>query len=83
MSAVVISLPRRVFRKIVIEPTPGGWVARIVGFDPRFRCPPSSSREFPSREMALRVARATGEATGLPVIAVETLARACGPDTAA
>ena len=83
MTAAVIPLPRRIFRKIVIEQTPGGWVARIVGFDPRFHCPPHSSRAFLTREMALRCARATGQTCGLPLITVETLASACGPDATA
>lgn len=75
-------LPRRLLRKIVVEPAGGGWQARIIGFDARF-WNGASSRTFNSRGLALEAAKAASRQTGLPVITVETLAPSELPDQAA
>jgi hypothetical protein len=74
-------LPRRLFRKIVVEPTEGGWRARIVGFDARFRNDAVSST-FASRALAIQAAKTASRVCGLPVITAETLAAPDGPRAA-
>lgn len=81
-SAQLVRLPRRLFRKIVVEPVPCGWRARFVGFDPRFYSE-AMSLEYPTRREALETALNASRATGLPVITVETLAPDPGPGQAA
>jgi hypothetical protein len=71
-------LPRRIFRKLVVEPTDGGWLVRAVGFDARFWTK-STSRVFSSRHMALEAARAASRKYGLPLITVESLSSPDGP----
>lgn len=75
-------LPRRILRKIVVQPYGSGWVAMIVGFDPRFFTP-IISPEVSSRGEALRCAEALARQTGLPLITVETLTVRSGPGEAA
>lgn len=82
VSRIVACLPRRLFRKIVVEPALDGWRARVVGFDARFWTG-GVSHTFNSRYLALEAARAASRITGLPVIAVETLASSEPPDLAA
>jgi hypothetical protein len=75
-------LPRRLFRKIVVERSPDGWRARIVGFDARFYLQ-SKSREYRTRHQAIQAAAAASLVCGLPVIVIETLVAASGPGEAA
>lgn len=77
-TASLVNFPRRILRKIVVQPYGRGWVAMIVGFDPRFFTP-VVSRQFRTREEALRAAQSKGRKTGLPVITVETLTASSGP----
>ena len=74
-------LPRRVLRKIVVQPHGSGWIAMIVGFNARFFTP-AVSREFATREQAVHAALRKSRQTGLPVITVETLTGSCGPGEA-
>jgi hypothetical protein len=78
----VLPMPRRLFRKIVVEPSQNGWRARVVGFDPRFYSS-KLSREYRTRAEALSAAHRAGRAWGLPVVAVETLTNPGGPERAA
>lgn len=75
-------LPMRLLRKIVVQPYGSGWVAMIVGFDPRFFTP-VVSQQFASREEAVREALRLGRKTGLPVITAETITARSGPGAAA
>lgn len=75
-------LPRRIVRKIVIQPARGSWFAMVVGFDPRFFTP-VVSQQFVSREAAMAEALRLGRKTGLPVITAETLTERNGPGEAA
>jgi hypothetical protein len=75
-------LPRRLFRKIIVERWAGGWRARIVGFDGRFYSPATSS-EYPTRAEAIEVAAKASRACGLPVITCDSLAADSGPGRAA
>jgi hypothetical protein len=54
----------------------------VVGFDPRFFTP-AVSREFATREEAMKTALAHSRATGLPVITLHALSAGCGPGEAA
>lgn len=78
MSTTVLQLPRRLFRKIAIEPTPEGWCVHVVGFDPRFYSN-FNTQMFASRHEAQCAAEALGRRRGLPVITIETLAGCDGP----
>jgi hypothetical protein len=69
--AQLARLPRRLFRKLIIEQVADGWRARIVGFDARWNG--AASRIFTSRHMAMEAAKAASRQTGLPVITAETL----------
>jgi hypothetical protein len=73
-------LPRRLFRKLIVEPAGEGWRARIVGFDARWNG--ATSRVFASRHMALQAARAASRQTGLPVVTIETATAPDGPRAA-
>jgi hypothetical protein len=73
-------LPRRLFRKLIVEPAGEGWRARIVGFDARWNG--AASRIFSSKYMATEAAKAASQQCGLPVIAVETLTAPDGPRAA-
>ena len=76
-----VSLPRRVFRKIALEPVPGGWRARMVGFDGRFLgCAPSPV--YSTHHMAMEAAKTMSRQTGLPIITIETLTDPGGPEAA-
>lgn len=81
-SAQLARLPRRLLRKIVIEPSPGGWRCRIVGFDPRFHSDKASG-EYLTRASALEAAHAASRHCGLPVVTIETFDPDRGPDQAA
>lgn len=82
MTAQLGRLPRRLLRKIVVERSSGGWVARIVGFDARFFSK-ATSPEYPTRAEAVRAAEATSRICGLPVVTAESLVAAGGPEAAA
>jgi hypothetical protein len=73
-------LPRRLLRKIVVEPVGEGWRARIVGFDARWNG--GASRTFASRHMAVEAAKAASRQTGLPVVTIETITAPDGPRAA-
>lgn len=77
-SAQLLRLPRRLLRKITVEPVAGGWRATIVGFDALFWSG-AASRTFSSRHMAVEAAKAASRECGLPVVTVETLAPPDGP----
>lgn len=76
------TLPRRLFRKIVVEPSPGGWRVRAVGFDARFFVQ-SDSPEFATREAAVAAAKAASRTCGIPAVTIETLTASSGPGRAA
>jgi hypothetical protein len=76
--AQLARLPRRLLRKITVEPADGGWRARIVGFDAAFWSG-ATSRTFSTRRMAIEAAKAASRQCGLPVIVTETLTGADGP----
>lgn len=80
--AQLARLPRRLFRKIAIESWPGGWCARVVGFDARFYSR-SVSPLYQTRAEALAAAGWASRTWGLPVITCESLAAVGGPETAA
>jgi hypothetical protein len=73
-------LPRRLFRKLIIEQVADGWRTRILGFDPRWNG--ATSRTFTSRHMAIESAKAASRQTGLPLICAETLTAPDGPAAA-
>jgi hypothetical protein len=77
----LVQLPRRILRKIVVEPTDGGWRAKIVGFSGQFWSGAASS-VFRTRHMALEAAKAASRECGLPVVTIETIAPS-DPDLAA
>ena len=77
MTAQLARLQRRLFRKIIVERSARGWVARFVGFDARFFSR-AKSPEYPTRAEAFRAAEAASRICGLPVVTAESLVVACG-----
>lgn len=71
--AQIVCLPRRLLRKIVVQRYSTGWFAMVVGFDPRFFTP-VVSQAFDTRLEAMTAAVSMQAETGLPIIAIETLA---------
>jgi hypothetical protein len=78
--AQLARLPRRLFRKLIVEQTAEGWRARILGFGPHWSG--AASRTFSTRHMAVAAAKAASRQTGLPLICAETLTAPDAPSAA-